>query len=288
MELLQLKYFMDAAKYENFSKAAQHNVVPPSSISKAVKILEKEFNVSLFDRHGKKIYLNEHGRYLYRRVSNIFNELDDCAQHFGTKKSNHLSIYIQDGYFFMPFLVSDFIRVTPNTYISYIPVQVVLHSNKIPYDFTFMQLQEQMDNFEYKHLLTDEMILLVSEKHPLANRTEIDLIELKDEHIISFYSTISQRILIDHLCNDIGHYTPIYTFETHDEFAVLHLVALNEGITFMPDKFYHTHTFPGIKAIKLKESISSNLVIAWDRHKKLNQIEKTFLDYCIEWFKKRN
>lgn len=287
MELLQLKYFMDAAKYENFSKAAQHNFVPPSSISKAVKILEKEFNISLFDRHGKKIYLNEHGKYLYRHVSNIFNELDDCTRHFGIEKSNQLAIYIQDGYFFMPFLVSDFIRVNPNTYISYTPVQVVLHSSKIPYDFTFMQLQDQMDNFEYEHLLTDEMILLVSENHPFANRTEVDITELKEEHVVSFYSTISQRILIDRLCNDIGHYTPTYTFETHDEFAVLHLVALNEGITFMPDKFYHTHPFPGIKAIKLKESISSNLVIAWDRHKKLNQIEKTFLNYCIEWFKKR-
>lgn len=40
MELLQLRYFRDAAEMENFSKAAKKNLVPQPSISKTISKLE--------------------------------------------------------------------------------------------------------------------------------------------------------------------------------------------------------------------------------------------------------
>ena len=285
MELLQLKYFMDAAKYENFSKAAKHNFVPPSSISKAVKILETEFNVCFFDRHGKKIYLNENGRYLYEHAANIFKELDECSNHFSMVKSQNITIYIQEGSFFIPLLVADFMRKFENTAISYSHVTEVLHSNKIPYDFTFMHLIDDMSNYNYTTLLDDDFVLLVSQEHHLSKEEVIDVSSLENEKFVSFYNTIAQRIIIDKICRNIGKFIPEYIFETHDEMAVLHLVSQNEGITLMPEKFYNTHPFPGIKLVKLKETMSSNMVIAWEREKSLSRIETAFRDFCVEWFK---
>ena len=37
MDLLQLKYFLESAKNENFTKTAKNNVVPTSSVSAAIK-----------------------------------------------------------------------------------------------------------------------------------------------------------------------------------------------------------------------------------------------------------
>ena len=48
MELLQLKYFCDAAQSENFSKTAKKFGVPTSNISQSVKRLEKELSTPLF------------------------------------------------------------------------------------------------------------------------------------------------------------------------------------------------------------------------------------------------
>ena len=42
MELLQLKYFRDAAETENFSATAKNFGVPASDISQSIKRLEKE------------------------------------------------------------------------------------------------------------------------------------------------------------------------------------------------------------------------------------------------------
>ena len=44
MELLQLKYFCDSAKTQNFSKTAENFTVPPSNISQSIKRLEKELS----------------------------------------------------------------------------------------------------------------------------------------------------------------------------------------------------------------------------------------------------
>jgi len=62
MELLQLKYFCDAAKTQNFSQTAKKFMVPPSDISQTVKRLEKELGVALFSRHANRIVLNENGK----------------------------------------------------------------------------------------------------------------------------------------------------------------------------------------------------------------------------------
>ena len=62
MELYQLKYFLYAAKYENISKAAQALRVSQPSISRAVASLEKELQVELFERQGKRILLTRAGR----------------------------------------------------------------------------------------------------------------------------------------------------------------------------------------------------------------------------------
>ena len=61
MELLQLKYFIDASETQNFSETAKKFYVPPSAVSQSIKRLESELNVKLFSRRANKIQLNENG-----------------------------------------------------------------------------------------------------------------------------------------------------------------------------------------------------------------------------------
>ena len=69
MELLQLRYFKDAAELENFSMVAKKNMVPQPSISKTIGKSEDELGVLLFDRQGKRIVLNDNGKFFYEKVS---------------------------------------------------------------------------------------------------------------------------------------------------------------------------------------------------------------------------
>ena len=76
MELYQLKYFLYAAKYENISKAAQALRVSQPSISRAVVALEKELQVELFERQGKRILLTRAGLTVREQISPILWKLE--------------------------------------------------------------------------------------------------------------------------------------------------------------------------------------------------------------------
>lgn len=76
MELYQLKYFLYAAKYENISKAAQALRVSQPSISRAVASLEKELQVELFERQGKRILLTRAGLTFREQISPILWKLE--------------------------------------------------------------------------------------------------------------------------------------------------------------------------------------------------------------------
>ncbi|MEZ4271853.1 MAG: LysR family transcriptional regulator [Myxococcota bacterium] len=71
MELYEMRYFLEVAKFENVHKASKTLHVSPASLSKAVARLESELGVRLFLRQGRNIKLNEHGRLLQKRGSLI-------------------------------------------------------------------------------------------------------------------------------------------------------------------------------------------------------------------------
>ena len=78
MEILQLRYFFESAKNESFTKTAEKFMVPPSSVSASVRLLEKELGCKLFDRAYNRIILNNNGKRLQQTLFSVFSELDQA------------------------------------------------------------------------------------------------------------------------------------------------------------------------------------------------------------------
>ena len=77
MELLQLRYFAAAAKYQNITKAAREFLIPQPAMSKTISNLEKELGMPLFQRGGNRVVLNENGEQFYATVRQMLKSLDD-------------------------------------------------------------------------------------------------------------------------------------------------------------------------------------------------------------------
>ncbi len=60
--LRQLEVFLAVAREENITRAAQQLAMSQSAASGALKELEAQFDIQLFDRVGKRLQLNELGR----------------------------------------------------------------------------------------------------------------------------------------------------------------------------------------------------------------------------------
>lgn len=66
--LLALRCFEAAARLENFSRAADELHLTHGAISRAVRLLEDELNVALFERRNRRVFLTDAGRTLARAV----------------------------------------------------------------------------------------------------------------------------------------------------------------------------------------------------------------------------
>lgn len=77
MELLQLHYFLTVARLEHVTEAAQVLHVTQSSLSKTIQRLEEDLGAPLFDRVGRRLRLNEHGRRFLRRAERALLELEE-------------------------------------------------------------------------------------------------------------------------------------------------------------------------------------------------------------------
>ena len=67
--LLALRCFEAAARRENFSKAAAELHLTHGAVSRAVRLLEDELDVALFERRSQRVFLTDAGRTLARAVS---------------------------------------------------------------------------------------------------------------------------------------------------------------------------------------------------------------------------
>lgn len=84
MELLQLQYFFESAKTENFAKTAQKHYVPTSSVSGSVRRLEKELGCQLFERSSNRLTLNHNGKRLFQALQIAFDEIDSAVKDLTT------------------------------------------------------------------------------------------------------------------------------------------------------------------------------------------------------------
>jgi len=71
--LIALRSFEAAARFENFSRAAAELHITHGAVSRAVRLLEEDLDVLLFERRNRRVYLTDAGRTLASAVSQGFS-----------------------------------------------------------------------------------------------------------------------------------------------------------------------------------------------------------------------
>lgn len=94
MELLQLWYFREIAHSGHLSRTAEKLHIAQPSLSQMLKRLENELGISLFDRIGKRLVLNENGVIFLKYTDQIFSALNNAklelAEHTEKKKTSDI------------------------------------------------------------------------------------------------------------------------------------------------------------------------------------------------------
>ena len=79
MELRQLEYFQMASRLKNITRAAQRLRVSQPNITVAIKKLEAELGVQLFDRSQKQLTLTPEGAVFLKRIELALRNIEDAV-----------------------------------------------------------------------------------------------------------------------------------------------------------------------------------------------------------------
>lgn len=118
METYELRYFLTAAELQSVNKAADRLAVSAPAISKAIRRLEEELGVPLFERVGRNVVLSLYGKQLQKEVSRIIGDLDDLKSKFKPTEY-HLGISLIGTEFGLSAFASEIIQTLDSRKIQY-------------------------------------------------------------------------------------------------------------------------------------------------------------------------
>ncbi|MCG3662245.1 LysR substrate-binding domain-containing protein [Aliarcobacter butzleri] len=173
MTLKELNFFYKLCENPQVTQVASELNISQSAISLAIKSLETSLNEQLFDRIGKKLILNEKGKYFKEKTLPSYLALIDASTIFQENKlagnikiaaSKTISNYI------MPNIYYDFLSKYKDVKLDILTINssnIIDKILKSELDIGLIEVDTQNSSLIKEKLADDELIVVSSdEKHP--------------------------------------------------------------------------------------------------------------------------
>lgn len=298
MEILYLEEFLELAKVLNYGKAADNLFISSSSLFKHIKSIENELGIPLFKRSGKNILLNDYGQIFLKYAERIVKEnsmlqVDLSRQMQYDKKL----IHIASDYKIFDAAVG-FRKAHPAYSLNIdnhvlIPNADTLKERLDSGLFDMAFVHEYPDEglyspelFDKTKVLSDRMVLIVYEGHPLFFREEVNISELESEDFVMPY--IQHQNLSDpgsRIFKDAG-FSPQIVLSSESGSEVLDMVSKKLGITILSESIVGESHTRGIGMIRLNPDPVFNIYVVTSKIRPLSEGARLFKEAALEYFSK--
>ena len=207
MELRQLRYLVALADECHFTRAAAREHIAQPALSQQIRRLEAEVGLALVERTTRKVALTGAGELLVARARHILSELDAAQAELQTLagvQGGRLSVGALHtmGPVDLSLLLASFHRNHPAVELtvreqSSEELAEMLRDDVI--DLAFLSVTERIQRrgLELHPLVSEELVVVVPDQHPLAGRDVVRLAELAGEPFIAFRIGSRLRELLD-------------------------------------------------------------------------------------------
>lgn len=276
MEILQLKYFCDAAQTQNFSKTAKKFLVPTSNISQTIKRLEVELETPLFERHANKITLNDSGLLFYKNAKAALDLLENAKKSLKNPlKTEIIKINIHIARRVVMEVIENFRKMYPEIYF------ITVHSADDSSDeFDIVITDKELDLPYSKAKAAEENFLLAYNKNSFSLSNHISSSELENLPFITMGSGNSIHENTLKICNNLG-FEPHIVLQSEDPFYIRKCIELGLGISFVPELSWHGQFS---KNIALKNIGKNKRIIYIYKKYGINEFVNKFYDMLMDKF----
>lgn len=287
MELYQLKYFVQVAKLESISKAADLLHVSQPALSKSIIKLEKQLGNQLFDRIGKRVYLNDRGRLFLEKVEGILQDLTGAISSVSDSANAHsgtINVCVFGPQSEAIGCITQFMHANPQ-YQVILDARQKTSTSQITreFDLLFFPESASFEGIAGIAYTCNKTMLCVSKDHPLAGLGRTELSRFKDEPFVFMNTTAGVYEQSHQLCTSCG-FTPWIRAVTSSGAAQIRFIESGLGVGFV-DVSSRNRSNKRVSYIDLDTCPSDRLLYFASRPAHLLSPEaKRFLSFTLDYF----
>lgn len=286
MELMQIRYFLEAAKTKHMTNSARNLHITQPALTQAIRRLENDLGVPLFTAKGRNIVLTEYGKYMQRKLEPLMEQIDAIPEQLKMMvalegETIHMNVLAASG------LVMEAIIEYKKEHED-INFQLQQNSESELYDIAvttklFYQGAEEENSFA----CAEEIYLAVPRNRRYQDRTSVRLAETSEEGFISLLGSREFRYICDRFCQHAG-FTPKIIFESDNPSAVKNMIAANMGIGFWPEFTWGSIENEHVRLLKIDDPVCQrDIIIHYNRNKTDNHNVIDFYEFLTNFFRDR-
>jgi DNA-binding transcriptional LysR family regulator len=286
--LRQIQYFIAVAEQGSITRAAQNLSISQSSVTEALKELETDLGVELFDRHPRGLTITHNGHQFLRHATKILASVSDARTSFSGNK-NELSGKLNIGVtslvagYVLSDLLARYRRACPGVEVSAIEdnggyLEHLLVGGEL--DVAVMVISNLRDRMalQAEIIETSPYRLWLPMGHPLVSADIISVADIAREPLI--------MLTVDEIEENTGKLLsalgarPQVAFRTRSVEAVRSLVATGAGVALLPDLVYRPWSLEGDRIESRDVSGSLPVVqvgMVWRKGSSLPQAARDFV-----------
>ncbi len=291
MELRQLEYFCTISELKNFTRTAEVLHVSQPSVTKAVKALESELQLTLIDRSQKQISLTEEGRFFLVHAKRIMEDVKSMKQdmlRLREPAGGTIRIGVPptvEAYLFPKFFVK-FQEANPSIQLD---VQEFSDSGEIreklgegSLDYGILMGDGELPTEQSLLIMESDLLLCMDRAHSLAKKKEISFGDLKQEKFILQQPNTYQYQKVVEGCSAHG-FVPDIVLCTSQLKTIKELCAKSMGVSVLPD--FAIRSAPGLCRKPMNPALQVKVCLVWGNQGRQSPVEERFLYFMKEYIK---
>ena len=202
MTLMQLHYIITISETGSLNRAAEQLYISQPSLSNAVKELEKELGISIFNRSGKGVTLTNDGAEFLLHAKQIYGQYESVMEKYGKGGSYKKKFAVSTQHY--SFAVKAFVDMVKQFDMSKYEFairetrtgEVISDVSTLRSEIGVLYLSDfnrksmrklfSSANLEFHHLIDCQAYVYLWKNHPMARETSISFEQLKDYPCLSF------------------------------------------------------------------------------------------------------
>lgn len=244
MEVRHLKAFIAVAEEMHFGRAAARLHLSPPPVSLAIKELESELEVRLFERTSRRIALTAAGEEALREARTVIARIESMRRHAkatagGISGALSVGFISPAAYSFLPEVLRRFTTEHPGVRLSLHESSTDrilddLESGGLDVGFMFAS-PDPHPSLTYNPTSRYELVLALPETHSLARMRRVPLERLSSERFLLFERHQGTHMfdVIVAACMSSG-FSPRF-FHARQQHTIVSLVAAAFGVALVPD-----------------------------------------------------